>query len=494
MSASADVVPGSPALKFYDDSSFIRVDNVSTGTSSYYPKAHVNFQRDSSTTFVLDTSSKRTTYLFADVALPVAATLKDLVEMLQGWVEASAANGDESGPFASDVTTTVLELTTHYNVQTLYVDHKGPTGFLASYDAGRNGVVMSISPSITFSSGLCHRQSKYYADVINNKTTTALVGALLISDTAVRNVVCRAGVYDDNGDLSSAPGGNGIFFQWRSGGEGLSLVMRSNITGAQVDVTVLQANWNLDALDGTGPSARVLDPTAENTFVFEWAPFGGHVIRAGILQESRPVWCHRFVNVRFGCPKVPFKWEIGRPDAASTDFDAASMIALPSSIMVRGRRESPSAIIRGFASPVAASITSASGPTSVLALKLAYNPNRSTVVPWRCSILNLDRGVAKWSLVRNVMLASSTWTTVANSYAFVSTVVTPATATPASSEMLRLASGYLEHGITTIDFKDDILSIFAGRVYTATDAWAIVVEYLRGVVTLSANIEWLEEE
>lgn len=51
----------------------------------------------------------------------------------------------------------------------------------------------------------------------------------------------------------------------------------SFVTGVQVGTYVTQSNFNVDKLDGTGPSKMILDPTKGNVFQidYQWLGFGG---------------------------------------------------------------------------------------------------------------------------------------------------------------------------------------------------------------------------
>lgn len=61
---------------------------------------------------------------------------------------------------------------------------------------------------------------------------------------AAAGITRRVGQFDAN---------NGLFLEQISTGPGF--VVRSSVSGAPVDFRVDQANWNLDRLDGSGPSA-----------------------------------------------------------------------------------------------------------------------------------------------------------------------------------------------------------------------------------------------
>jgi hypothetical protein len=490
MSATTGInesIIGAQALSFYNDSKFIRVENSKTGVTTYFNKVDLVFQSDADTTFFLKSNSLQTYFLWEDVARPMSANVKALLEIFQKWIEESESEQDKS-VLISDSTTTVLEVKTFYDKDYLRVAEMLVGAATTAHDEGQNAVEMSI----TDNTARAVRQSKSYATIINNKVMYAVVGATLISDKAARNVVSRVGCFDDDNDItfaSALKSGNGIFFQYSSV-DGLSLVLRSNITGAQVDTVVPQSQWDVDTLDGTGPTATVLDPAVENTFIFEWSALKGNVIRAGFMQDGYPVFCHKFMNVRMGCASIPLRWELGRLDPTSTDSDAASMTQAAASVMIQGNSDGP-VITRSVTNNLIKPVTLSNSPQPIISLRLRPDTNRAKLVPRRIRLLNLDPGVAKWSLVINPsVLTGFTFTNIGNgSYGQFSESETTV------SGGVVLASGFFSdaNGQQVIDLSDKSLQL-CSDISGHPDVLTVVVHYLRGVVAVSAAVEWGEME
>lgn len=84
---------------------------------------------------------------------------------------------------------------------------------------------------------------------------------------------------------------NGFFLE-RS--DDVYFVSRSKVTGSVVDTKVAQADWNVDKLDGTGPSLITLnldDPQILFTDV-EWLGVGS--VRMGFVINGQLIHCHTF--------------------------------------------------------------------------------------------------------------------------------------------------------------------------------------------------------
>lgn len=497
MSASASIntsVVGLPSLSFYNDATYIRVENGNTGAVAYFSKKNLNLQCDSSTSFLLHTDDTVGHYLFADVVRPAAASVKQLLETLQAWIEESDA-GREAGPFVSDETTTLAEVKVFYDKAPLIVDEYVTNQCFTTYDAAKNMVGLRL---IDQANSVCIRQTKKYASFVNNKTTYAVVSGVLVSSTDYKNVVAKLGCFDDIASMQGSQFGpllgNGIFFQHRTEGLGLSLVLRSNLTGTQVDVVVDQADWNLDRLDGSGASGLTLDTTQEQTYVFEWSAFNGSAIRAGYLQDGRAIWCHRFVNVRMGCASLPMRWELARLDpgkpisentAVATSFQGAG------SVFVQGRDDDRAATVtvtRGLSSPAVVSVGPTNSPQGLLTVRMAYGYLRASLLPRRLQLLNLDQGVGKWSLLLNAttpFVGASYWTW-RDRIQYLPTVASVAGGHA-------IASGFFAHGITDVVLSDKcpaLLSFINGW----PDQLTLAIEYVRGVVNVVPTLEWVEIE
>jgi hypothetical protein len=85
---------------------------------------------------------------------------------------------------------------------------------------------------------------------------------------------------------------NGVYFE--ANGEDLYLVIRSKASGTVQEERIAQADWNQDAMNGSGPSGITLDPTLTNIFWcdIEWLGVGS--VRAGFVINGIFYICHVF--------------------------------------------------------------------------------------------------------------------------------------------------------------------------------------------------------
>ena len=84
---------------------------------------------------------------------------------------------------------------------------------------------------------------------------------------------------------------DGIFCQIHDGA--FSFGVRSSVSGAVVDTLIPQADWNIDRLDGTGPSGIALNPAAGHILLtdLQWLSLG--VIRFGFELDGELFYAHQ---------------------------------------------------------------------------------------------------------------------------------------------------------------------------------------------------------
>lgn len=135
---------------------------------------------------------------------------------------------------------------------------------------------------------------------------TALMGALKA------NVRQRVGHFDVD---------NGHFFE--QDGTNLKVVQRSKASGVVVDTAVNQSAWNVDKLNGTGPSGVTIDTSKTQIFFVDLQWLGVGRVRMGVYIAGFPVVCHQFNNsntmttVFMTTANLPVRYEVENTGAAT---------------------------------------------------------------------------------------------------------------------------------------------------------------------------------
>ncbi len=149
---------------------------------------------------------------------------------------------------------------------------------------------------------------------------------------AATNVVTRFGYFDAN---------NGPFIERND--TDVRLVLRSATSGAPSDANfVSQADWNIDPMDGTGPSQKTIDWTKSQLMFIDLQWLGVGRVRIGFFLDGVPRVAHEFDNgnlltgVYMTTANLPLRGEISNTGAA-TGAHTAKMIC--SSVMAEGGSE-----------------------------------------------------------------------------------------------------------------------------------------------------------
>lgn len=164
-------------------------------------------------------------------------------------------------------------------------------------------------------------QSKAYHRYIPGKSQLALMTFVLGAATA--GIVKRVGYFEAN---------DGIFLE-QNGTTDVAVVCRTSTSGAPVDNRVVQANWNIDKMDGTGKSGVTLDLTKTQILVidFQWLGVGRARIGFDIDGIIYPV--HEFRNanaltlVYMKTANLPVRWEIAGNGVASMKAICAAVVS-----------------------------------------------------------------------------------------------------------------------------------------------------------------------
>ncbi len=241
------------------------------------------------------------------------------------------------------------------------------------------------------------RQRQLY---LLGRTKRVVVGALLgAKQTDTRK---RIGFFDED---------DGIFFEQT--GTDLRVVTRTSTSGAPVDTAVGQASWNIDPMDGTGPSGATLDETKINTFVIDFDWTGGGKVKFGIRVGGRIWFVHAtdFDNSEttpyLTGPTLPVRFEIENTGAVA---GAASMKMYSASVI------NFSGLDALFLERVADNTTSGTVVTTTVTPLVSIRLDSSFIKHLlRVQSINIFTGSGnsiRWTLIFNGTLTGPSWTSV----------------------------------------------------------------------------------
>ena len=85
---------------------------------------------------------------------------------------------------------------------------------------------------------------------------------------------------------------NGFYLELS--GSNVSFVRRSLVTGSVVNTPASQSQWNVDKLDGNGPSGLTLDITKAHILWMDFEWLGTGTVRIGFVINGQFIHCHSF--------------------------------------------------------------------------------------------------------------------------------------------------------------------------------------------------------
>lgn len=168
----------------------------------------------------------------------------------------------------------IFSLTDH----PLFIAQGLTTGGSIALETARASLVLTTNTASTASAAV---ETKKTIPYVVGQAHTVAVSATL--GAAKANSVTQFGAFNTL---------NGLY--WQLSSSGLTVVVRNNTSGAVVNTAVARSAWNIDKLDGTGPSGFNLDVSKAAVFIIEYTWHGAGVVRFGIKSDKDNIYCHQF--------------------------------------------------------------------------------------------------------------------------------------------------------------------------------------------------------
>jgi hypothetical protein len=397
------------------------------------------------------------------------------------------ANFDAFGRLRISAPQTVFDSKLVYDTQPLYWSEAQTGGAAAGVwsqpDARVRLTVAAGQTSV--------RQSRRYFTYQPGKSQ--LIFCTFNLNSGVAGTVKRAGYFD------SADG----FFLELDGAATVNFVRRSS--SSVPTTTVAQGAWNLDPMNGTGPSGITLNFAETQILVidFEWLGVGS--ARMGFVVNGTIYYAHRFDNaninpaVYMSTPNLPIRYEID-----ATGGGAGSIDCICSSVASEGGLQGTGTKF-GFALPTR--VTGLGNGVSATLFSIRHNGTypRVTIIPTSVGPLADSNGTSKWELIYNPSFAiNPAWVGATRGYCDIDT---PASTAAGSAGQVTAGTGtVIAAGVfsnstpaSNLDLVNTTLTL--GNPVTVNNAGTASVDYdvISLVVTntsggnanYQAAIDWL---
>ncbi|MDX1643433.1 MAG: hypothetical protein R3244_03640 [Thermoanaerobaculia bacterium] len=241
------------------------------------------------------------------------------------------------------------------------------------------------------------RQSRAYIPYQPGRSQYAILTGVI--GAAVANLRRRMGYFDAN---------NGVYLE-QNGTTDVAFTLRSFVTGV-VDNSkrITQANWNIDPLDGSGPSGKTLDLTKFIVMFTEFGWLGGAGVKVGLFIEGQPIYVHEFdleanTTVFLSTPSLPVRWEIENLAAASGSMKHTCAV-----VFSEGGFDPQGAVT---SEPTTSAITVGTTETALIAVRLRSAYARGTLIPLSASgqVTSIDEVIFRVRIRSTI--TGGTWVT-----------------------------------------------------------------------------------
>ncbi len=232
-----------------------------------------------------------------------------------------------------------------------------------------------------------------------------LIFTTVVFESPKTNLRQRIGYYGAN---------NGMYLEQTN--STINFVERSHVTGSMVETRIAQANWNIDKMDGTGPSGRILDLTKAQILWMdvEWLGLGS--VRMGFVIDGEFVLCHTFhhanlvTSTYITTASLPLRYEIKNIGVTANN---STLKQICSSVISEGGYE-----LRGLQQAVGTPITTPKDlPTAgtyypLVSIRLKSSPDRldAIVILTALSLLGItNNAYYNWQIRATATTSGGTW-------------------------------------------------------------------------------------
>ena len=208
---------------------------------------------------------------------------------------------------------------------------------------------------------------------------------------------------------------NGFYLE--QDGTNVYLVKRSYISGQVVETRVPQSQWNIDALDGDGPSDIVLDLSKAQILFTEIEWLGVGSVRMGFAIDGYFIPVHIFNHankidsVYMTTASLPVRYEITNTAATSS---SSTFKQICTSVVSNGGYSHDESEI--YTAIRETEVTVGTTRYPLVAIRMKTDRTDSVILPTLVDITSSSAGQGVWSLIKNpTTLTGGTWATTDSS-------------------------------------------------------------------------------
>lgn len=204
---------------------------------------------------------------------------------------------------------------------------------------------------------------------------------------------------------------NGYYLE--QNGTTVNFVERTSVSGSLVNTPIAQANWNIDPMNGTGPSGITLDLTKAQILFMDLEWLGVGTVRMGFVINGNFYVCHKFhhaniiASTYITTASLPLRYEITNTGATS---GASILKQICSTVLSEGGYEL-NGLQQAVGIPVNTPRTLGLAGTFYPITSLRLKPTRldGIVILTALSVMPISSGNFNWQLVATGTTTGGTW-------------------------------------------------------------------------------------
>jgi len=229
------------------------------------------------------------------------------------------------------------------------------------------------------------------------------VSMTVIFGTPTTGIRRRFGLFDEL---------NGFFFEDSGDGTYRCVLRRNSALGVVDEESFTRDEWNVDKLDGTGPSGITADPTAIQHMSIEYEWYGAGMIEWNFVINNNKYPIHRIFHANYhdhtwaAKAALPIRIELTNVAGTAgthTFYQGSHSFSVEGTTELLGRQKSISSDIAGK------TLQSANTFYPIVAIRLKSTALDSVIIPDEYSASTLDNTNVFVRVIENANITGGTW-------------------------------------------------------------------------------------
>ena len=307
------------------------------------------------------------------------------------------------------------------------------------------------------------------------------------------NIVKRVGLFQGQTTAPYLPA-DGIFLESADGPNGYIAFRVLKTVGTAYSLSAARVDWNLDKLDGSGPSGVSVDFNYALLLVIDYEWLGVGRIRCGFNVEGRTIYAHQFTPSNLDTPYItsgsqPVRYEIRQIGPGS-----GSLRHICSSVMSEGGEEHIGVSVTAELTDPAGIAIVTTGYRPIFGIRLNTTGHDLSVILKKLHILNIGNSDAIFKIVQDPIISGGSLSFV-NLPTNSNIQVANGSATLSVSGGYDIVSGYASKGNSSVAVGQggaDLLgelTVLGTKINGASDIFVVAAKSIGGSSTVYTIVD-----